>query len=119
MKTLGIIIFSALLIGCTHQKVQREKAFALQARGDALFAGVDVFGVKDALKADPVGTAGAMVGDGVLGAGILSLLKVASDELEGSDKKSSKPNVPQIQADVIQYNTGSGSVSYNNGNTSW
>lgn len=112
MKKMGLLILLVFVSGCfTARKIDRERrVFQLQAKDGAIMAGVDVFGLKEAMKADPAGTSGAITLDAVMAAGAVFLADYVKDQMEG-DSKSGDKN-PGIQADFVIYNSGSGSVNY-------
>ena len=88
----------------------------LEAKQGAVYAGVDVFGLRDAFRADPAGTVGAVTLDGLLGAGVALAGAYVADELNGDSKdggQSAKPaSVPQVQADTFIYNQGNGTINF-------
>ena len=116
--------------GCfTPSKIRREREiFMAKANHDpetgetTAYAGADVFGLGEAIKADPSGTMGAMLLDGLSAIGTAIAGYFAGDQIAGgsgssSKSRSAKPQVPNIQADTIYYNAGNNSsFQYNYGN---
>lgn len=91
----------------------RDVALKLSANQGTVYAGVDILGVKEALQADPGGTSAALGKDAILAAlAGLATAYVADQASGGGDSKGRAPDVPQIQADTVIYNSGNGSINY-------
>ena len=115
---VGLAVCLAML-GCyTPRQVERCKAkrqadiLRLGARDGAVFAGVDVYGLKEALQDDPTGTAAALGKDGLIAAAVAGVAAYVADLANDDGGGKGKASPPAIQADLVIYNTGAGSVNY-------
>ena len=115
---VGLVVCLSVL-GCyTPRQVERCKAkrqadiLRLGARDGAVFAGVDVYGIKEALQDDPTGTAAALGKDGLIAAAVAGVAAYVADLANDDGGGKGKASPPAIQADLVIYNTGAGSVNY-------
>lgn len=111
--------FTPQHVSTLRAKHARESALKLQAKDNTVYAGIDVYGLKEALQEDPGGTSAALGKDALLAAAVAAAAAYAADQANGGSKdggQSSKPNVPNVQADTFIYNQGNGSVNYSAGN---
>lgn len=119
-----LMVLAVLLSGCyTPRQVERCRAkrqanlLQLGAKDGAVFAGVDVYGLKEALQDDPTGTAAALGKDGLLAAVVAGVAAFVADQANDDGGGKGKATPPAIQADLVIYNTGAGSVNYVGGST--
>jgi hypothetical protein len=119
MKAVLLTVLAVALVGCyTPRQVERCRAkrqadiLRLGAKDGAVFAGVDVYGLKDALQDDPTGTAAALGKDGLIAALVAGAAAFVADQANDDGGSKAKASPPAIQADLVIYNTGAGSVNY-------
>jgi hypothetical protein len=79
---------------------QRSEVVKLQASGNTVFAGIDVYGLKEAIQDDPCGTAAALGKDGILAALGAAAVAYVANEIDGEDDKSAKAKTPQSSPGV-------------------
>jgi len=119
MKAIVLTVLAVALVGCyTPRQVERCRAkrqadiLRLGAKDGAVFAGVDVYGLKDALQDDPTGTAAALGKDGLIAALVAGAAAYVAEQANDDGGGKGKASPPAIQADLVIYNTGAGSVNY-------
>lgn len=124
MKSLIIVGLLVIACGCyTPRQVERCRAkrqanlLQLGAKDGAVFAGVDVYGIKEALQDDPTGTAAALGKDGIIAALVAGAAAYVADQANDDGGSKGKISPTPIQADLVIYNTGAGSVNYVGGST--
>lgn len=119
MKAVLLTVLAVALVGCyTPRQVERCRAkrqadvLRLGAKDGAVFAGVDVYGLKEAIQDDPTGTAAALGKDGLIAALVAGAAAYVADQANDDGGGKGKATPPPIQADLVIYNTGAGSVNY-------
>jgi hydrogenase maturation factor len=123
MKTALCLLIVVACAGCytprhlDKLRSQRRppQVLNLSANQGTVYAGVDVLGVKEALQVDPTGTSLALGKDTLIAVGTALGAAYAASQIDGDDggsKAKAAPSIPQIQAETVIYNQGSGSVNY-------